>query len=142
MQWDSYNPAGSKRECITMIRARMGSGYGKGFRVKKVGEISGLPNKDALFLRELWQKPKEDDENDDEQPVSLLDRYDGIQGLTESTVEFYQKNTKKAALAAERGDIERFEGIKNKLVKWTRELLKDFERDERACVSDNEMEED
>lgn len=34
-------------------------------RVKEVGEISGLPEEDAEFLREWWQKPEDDDKPED-----------------------------------------------------------------------------
>lgn len=131
-RWRTYRPNGSKDECITMIRAWWGKGgVCMGLGVKKVGEISGLPEKDALFLREHLGAPKRNDTDDGEQPVCLLDRYKHLCALTGATKMVYERHMWRALLAAERGDIEEFETLRECMLKCIRSLLEQFERDKR-----------
>lgn len=143
-EWDDYNPVGSRIECVRMIVSRLG-----GCHAKEVGEIEGLGEDDALDLREQWQeqwwKRQEENENGAEslkavgernktQPASLLDRFEALNRATRKATELFKKNTRQALLGAEAGQTERFEVRREKIVSWTRKLLKILEGSDDESV--------
>ncbi|KAM7197130.1 hypothetical protein V8F33_005789 [Rhypophila sp. PSN 637] len=136
--WDHYDPSGTEYECATLIRGRFAAALCGA--VKEV-EVTGMSKEDEDFIKETlqWRENQaEEHVGDDEESAaairppsaSLLARYEVIEELHLEDFKLLKSKMRKALVAAEGGQVDKFNRLEEKMLsrvrKWYQKLESAF----------------